>query len=337
MKRIFIFFIVLLLLIGPVFSSVVKKTKAEVSFKKFGKFTSEQSMKITENKKLTDTTSKFKGKGILGKLAGKMFLKTGNLGEIIDLSKNSIFNLNHKKKQYSVNQIMPLVRNEDGGNPSSDSSSREEEAVESDIKIIRSEFKVEDTGQSKTFNQFACSLYAVSWITEWENIRTGQKGTERLLTDVWTTPLNQDLKQAQEEELKFSREYMKKLGFDLDERQQEILGTNWLSILGAVDTENKNPRQDASEFSEEMKKIKGYPVIIDGKYFTKREGGEQDADTGGGGVKKMFGRFAKKALTKKDNSDEPVFTYYTELIEFVPGNVDENSFQIPSNYKKKGK
>ena len=51
----------------------------------------------------------------------------------------------------------------------------------------------------------------------------------------------------------------------------------------------------------------------------------------------MLGGLAKKALKKgaKDEK-EPVFTYYTELIEFSPANVDDGAFQIPANYKKKG-
>ena len=337
MKRVIILIFIGLLMTGSVFAGVVKKTKVEVSFKDFGKFSSEQSEKLTTAKKLTDSKNKFKGKGIMGKLSSKFFLKSGETGEMIVLPEMTIYKMNHKKKEYRVETIEKITSEEEANEAGYGGEVEVEEDEESEIKIIRSEFTVDDTGESKTINDFPSKKYVINWVTEWENVQTGQKGTDRMVTDVWTTPLTGDIKRAREEELTFTKSYMKSIGIDADSLQQMILGTNWLALLGSMSEGGQQHRHKGQGFSEEMKKIEGYPVIIDGKYFEKREGGEEEEEEDSdGGVKGMLGGLAKKALKKKPkNANEPAFTYYTELMEYSQANVGDDDFQIPSNYKKK--
>lgn len=341
MKKLVILMIVGLMMTGSVFAAVVKKTKVEVSFKDFGKFSSAQSEMLSTDKKMTDSKNDFKGKGIVGKLSGTFLLKSGEIGEIIDLPAMTIARLDHKKKEYRLEPIEKITDAKKAGKSGGvDEADVQGEEEESDIKVIRSEFKVEETGESKTINNFSSKKYVITWMTEWENVKTGEKGIDRLETDVWTTPLTGDLEQARKEELKFTRAYMQSMGIDADSLQQMILGTNWMDLLGSINGNDQKPRHQGANFSDEMKKIEGYPVVIDGKYFATREGGENEEEKQkdkGGGVKGMLGGLAKKAL-KKGPTDEnsPAFTYYTELIEFSPRNVDDNAFQIPANYKKKG-
>jgi hypothetical protein len=340
MKRLIIIMIIGLMITGSVFAGVVKKTKVEVSFKDFGKFTSEQSEKLTAEKKLTDSKSKFKGKGIMGNLSGKFLLKSGETGEMIVLPEMTIYRMNHKKKEYQIEPIEKITSEEEATEAGYGGEVEVEEDEDEEIKIIRSEFTVDVTGESKTINEFSSNKYIVNWVTEWENVRTGEKGTDRMVTEVWTTPLTGDLQKARDEELAFIRSYMKSIGIDVDSLQQMILGTNWMALLGSMSEEGQQRRHKGSNFEDEMKKIEGYPVIIDGKYFAKREGGESEEDEdedSGGGVKGMLGGLAKKALKKgSKNENEPAFTYYTELIEFSPAGVGDDAFQIPANYKKKG-
>ncbi len=339
MKKFLCLAIVISMFTGITFADVVKKTKAEVNFKEFGKFTTEQEIKITSDKKLTRSKNKFKGKGVLGSTVGKMFLKSGETGEIINLSEMMIYSLNHKKKEFTVRPIENILEDAgEGGAVTADEVDAEE--GKNNIKIIRSEFKVEETGDKKAINNFPCKKYLVTWITEWENLETGQKGTDRLSTDVWATPLTGDLQQAQKQENDFNKEYMQRLGFDVDELQQAILGTNWLSLLASMGKGGMAPQAEGSKFSQEMNKIEGYPVVIDGKYYAKREGGEEEEEeeAEAGGVKGMLGRFAKKAISgKKKDDNEPAFTYYVEVKELNSDSVKDSAFQIPSNYKNTGK
>jgi len=339
MKKTIILCIGVLFLAGQVFAGVIKKTNSKVTFKGFGTFTSIQTEKISSDKKRTDSENSFKGKGLLGGMAAKMVLRPGEIGEIINLEEMMIYQMDHKKKEYEVNQITKMTEEREEEKEISEEEP-EEEIKSRDIKIIRSEFRVDETGNQKVINQFPCKEYVMTWITEWEDLSSGEKGTDRLSTIIWTTPYVDEVKSAHEEEMKFSQEYMKRLGIDMDEVQQEILGTNWLSVFRGLSQAERGPMEDVSRYGEEMKKVEGYPVVIDGKYFASREGQkeEEEKEEETKSVKGVFGKLAKKALTKKskDVEEEPAFAYYIELIEFSPSTVSETEFGIPAEYKKKG-
>ena len=336
MKRFFCLCLIMLFISSLAFAGATKKTKSQITFKGFGTLTLEQMEKTLADKKLTNSNKKFKGKGIVGSLAGKFALQSGKEGELIDLTAMTICTMDHKNKEYTLREIKPIAQ---GEMEAETADIRRPESVQSNIKIIRSEFKVEETGESKKINNFACKKYGITWITEWENTQTGQKGKDRLATDVWTTAVSADLQQAQEEEMRFSKEYMTKLDIDADALQEAYLGTNWLDILKGLNKEGGSPNQNTSQFAEEMKKIKGYPVIIDGKYYAIREGGPkaEEEEATEGGVRGALGRFAKKAIKKKmeGNSDEPILAYFIELKEFSSGDVNKADLTIPSNYTEK--
>jgi hypothetical protein len=336
MKKISVLLIVCLLVSTSVFAGVVKKTKTNVTFGKFGTFSALLTDKIDMEKKRTESEIAFKGKG-LGGLIMKAFFKQGEIGEIIDLSAQTICDIDHKKKTYVLRPLGGMEAGEQGAVSPYQQGGMEE--TESSIKIIRSEFSVDKTGETKTINNFSCEKYTVTWITEWENIETGQKGTDRLLSDVWTTPATEKIKQAQQEELNFSKQFMSNMGVDYSELQQDILGTTWMTMFSQMDQQSSSKKSSA-DFSGEMGKIKGYPVVIDGKYYSKKEGGEGAAgQEEGKNVRKMLGNFAKKALSKKSagSADEPAFAYYTELLAFSPESVSADEFQPPAGYKQKEK
>jgi len=324
-----------------VFADVVKKTKTEVTFKGFGTFSKIQTEKILPEKKLTNSESEFKGKGILGKTAGKMLLRSGQFGEIIDLSSKVIYSMDHKKKEYTENPLEKIADEE--FKEEAEKSEEEEEELEAEerednIKIIRSEFKVVETGESKVINQFDSRKYIITWLTEWENIQSGEKGTDRLETEVWTTPFSGEIKQYYEEEQKFFSNYMKEIGLDADSLQKQILGTQWFSLLSGMGRDSGKLSDESTGFSKEMKKIKGYPVVIDGRYYTVREGEEKEEESNAVSVKGMLGKFAKKAVAKKTapkTQNEPSLSYYIELMDYSSANLSPEEFQVPSDYKKK--
>lgn len=337
MRKHLVFLIACILLSSSIFAGVVKKTKTNVTFGRFGTFSALITDKIAVDKKRTESEIAFKGKG-LGGLVMKAFFKQGKIGEIVDLSAHTICDINHKKKTYVLQTMGQMEAGEERA-VSPYEQGGEMEGTESNVRIIRSEFTVDKTGETKTINNFFCENFSISWITEWENTATGQKGTDRLICDVWTTPSTDEIKLAQQEELNFSKERMSNLGIDYSEQQQEILGTTWMTMFGQMDQQSSSPKKSSDDFSEEMGKIEGYPVVIDGKYYSKKEGGEEAAgqEEEGRNVRKMLGNFAKKTLSKKSapSADEPAFAYYTELLVFSPENVSADEFLPPVGYKQK--
>jgi len=323
-----------LVLAGAARADVVKKAKSEITFKKFGTFATLRTEKISAERKAAESENNFKGKGLVGSLAGKAFLRSGQFGEIIDLPQMTVTSLDFKRKEYQVRPIQPL--SQQTGQEAEGRTTQQEQAEDKDVKVTRSEFKVQKTGESKTINQFPCEKYAITWLVEWENTRTKEKGSESLNTEVWTTPLTADLKAGREVEFAFAREYSKKIGMSGDLEQQEYLGLNWMAMLGSLDPTGRRPKLSKPSSASDLKKIQGYPVVVDGKYFTKVEGGTEQAQEEEGG-RDILGKLAKGVLggKSKDDSSQPTLSFYSELLEANRADLSPADFQVPANFKEK--
>ena len=338
MKRSVVLLTALAVLAAPAFSGVVKKSRSEVTFKGFGKLSMTQSSKLVPERQWVDSQSDFKGKGLLGGLAGKTVLRSGNYGEITDLPALTVTRLDPKKREYTVSPIKTFEAEK--AEETKAEEKPDERPAESDIRIVKSEFKVEDTGEALDVNGFPTNKYLVSWILDWENVRTGEKGTNTLETIVRTTPFTDAIVKAQAEEAKYFRGYMKAVGLDQEKLQQDVLGTSWMSLLDSMNAAKGRPSAsfDASKTVAEMKKIKGYPVVIDGKYVMTSDKPKGEAEEGGGS-KSVFGGLAKKVLKKKPaegGAPEPSLAYRVEILELAPADLGEADFQVPADYKKKG-
>ena len=328
----------LLLAAAGSFGGVVKSQKTEISFKGFGSFNNTSTEKLAADKMATSSESKFDGKGIMGSLVVKNLLPSGRTGQIVDLAAMTLTQIDVKRKEYTVSSIENFAEKRrkamEGQNKKD-----QEPAQDSEYRIIKSEFKVDASGESKSLNGFACRKFTALWTVDWENVRTKDKGTDKLETVLWTTPISGEFQGALAEEKTFYLAYMKAMGFDADKTQQDILGTEWLNLLALFDPAGGKSKlvPDKAVIAMEMKKIEGYPIVIDGKYFpAPKPKAAEDEDNGGGGG--LLGKLGKSLLKKKPNPEEenaPAVAFYTEVTSIAAGAVDAAAFQPPADYKKK--
>ncbi len=323
MKRIIVGILVIFILTFMLQSDVVKKSKSEVSFVKYGKFKTERTEIINPQIKRTDSEDNFKGKGFLNKLAAKIFFKNGSFSKIIDLKKSEVASINHKKKRVSVKQIEKIVRDEDG----SESNEGEESGEDSSkVNITKNKLTVSATGNKKMVNSFPSREYLILWEVEWESNEDETKGASKLVSTVWTTPVTKTISTAKKAESLFFKSYMKKLGLDTEFERDEILGGSWLRIFSSLSkSSSQQNSENAAKFNKELRKIKGYPVIIDGEYY---------ASTTGKKKKKGLKGFLKKKK-KKGAEEKPKFTFYTEVLELSLAKSDPAEFSYPVGYKVK--
>ncbi|MCX6565785.1 MAG: hypothetical protein NTW38_05090 [Candidatus Aminicenantes bacterium] len=338
MKKIIAFIGIAILAVGSASAGVTKSQKSEITFKGFGTMTSSSTEMLAADRKLSDNNIEFEGKGLLGGLAGKTMFRSGHTGDFIDLTAMTTAQIDHKKKTYTVTPIEKWTETQKEAQNTGQTEDTGTEKKESPIRIVKSEFKVEDTGESKTINGFACKKYLALWTVEWENIETGDKGTDKLETATWTTPMTNDLAAAQAEEMAFSQSYLKAVGLDTKDFQKDVLGTQWLGLLAAFDPINGQSQMtvDSEKLASEMSKIQGYPIVIDGKYFPmpKFKKAESEPSTGGGIAGKVIGGlFKKKAKPEEENA--PAVAFYTEITALSASALDPASIQVPAGYKQK--
>lgn len=340
MRKSLAFGAVILLLTASVSAGVVKKTKSEIGFRGFGKFSLVQTEKLTVDQKWTHMMTDFKGQGITGGLAAKTILRSGDTGEIADLPASTVVKLDNKKKVYTVSPIEKLK--EQMADSEGESEEAEDETSESTIKVTKNEFSVDDTGEESTINGFPVRKFLVHWLMEWEDTETGEKGSNRLETVVWTTPLSGELEKAREEEFGFSKAYLEKIGIKIDQMEQDVLGTKWMAVLDSFSMKRSETPRDFSKAADELQKIKGYPIVTDGQYFVtgqKPEGeSSEKTEEGPTGVKGAIGGLLKKTLKKKpaDDANTPALSFRTEVLEISTPSLGAGDFQVPAGYKKKG-
>lgn len=328
----------------------VKKVKTEVRFKNLADYTTIETTRIEGEKMRTDSKSEIKGHGVLKDVAIKLFLKPGDTGEITNLPDRKIYDMDHKKKTYEVREIKPYTASQQPTDQAGEMDNQQEQSgdnnqpAENDttVKIIRREFKVVDTGEKKTINNFDCSRYTIMWLVQWENTETKEHGTDSLFTNVWTTPVNGSLQKVSNDEMEFNSAYMKKMGFDMPVEQQKMLGLQWITIMNSVNHTNDNATKDLSSDWKQMDKIKGMPIVVDGSYFAIRPDRQNEEvkkeESKPKTVRGLFNRFAKKTVEKKLEAPKetgPDLHFYTEVMQYGPGNFGYDIFSVPSDYKKK--
>lgn len=346
---VFLFFLTM-----TVFAQATRKAETRVEFRNLGDYSTVNTTYIQGDKSRTDTENEFKGNGLLNSAMAKIFLKSGDEGELTDLSAMKIYKMDHKKKRYSEIPIqiyaekmdsVKQIMSEEGMELNEPEEEAQEEPAqeESPIKVIRRVFEVENTGEKKRINQFSCNQYTILWLREWENTETKDTGTDSLFTEVWTTPVNGNMKNAQQVEQDFSKLYMEKMGFDVETFADENYGMNWIQLFSRM-----NPGEASSEEIswgddvDKLKQIEGYPIVVDGRFYMIRphdssEEMEEEQDEPTANVRKLFGRLAKKVVKKKiepKKEEGPDVRFYTEVKEYGTTDIDESLFQVPGDYKK---
>jgi hypothetical protein len=338
LKKILILSVITVLAVGSAFAGLTKSQKSEITFKGFGKMTSTTTETLAGNRKLTDTDADFEGKGLLGGLAGKTMMPSGHTGEFVDLAAMTTAQINHKKKTYTVTPIEKWAETQKEAQNAGKTEETGTEKKESPIRIVKTDFTVTDTGETKTINGFNCRKFVALWTVDWENTENGEKGTDKLETATWTTPMTADLQAAQAEEMAYAQAYMKAVGLNMQDFQKDVLGTQWISMLAAFDPVNGQSRTtpDPDKVAAEMRKVQGYPIVIDGKYFVtpKFKKAEEEPSTGGGLAGRLVGGlFKKKANPEEANA--PTLAFYTETTAVKVMDIDPASLQIPADCKKK--
>jgi len=131
------------------------------------------------------------------------------------------------------------------------------------------------------------------------------------------------------------------MGLDADKMQRDVLGTEWIAIMTSLDpmSGGSKMKPEAGQVAREMAKIKGYPVLIDGRYSPAPKAKAAEAqEEGGGDIRGRLGQLGKNILKKKPNPEEenaPALSFRTEVLAIETGAVAPESLQVPADYKKK--
>ena len=216
-------------------------------------------------------TMKTTMKGGLGAFAAKF---AGDLGgdSVTDIANDKVISFDHKKKTYTESSISQSMKDMKRGMSGEDRDGEREE--KSDVRIVRNEITVDETGKTKTISGFACREYLVVWLVETENVKTKERAITKMTMDLWNADETAATKALVKEEAEFTSAYLKKMGFDQSQEEWDKLGMGM--VAGLFGGDEKSMKKDVAELQKKMAKIKGLSIATGIKWeATSPNGGAQ--------------------------------------------------------------
>jgi len=282
------------------------------------------------DKRAEDNTMKMVG-GIGGMLAGKPQTSV----EITRLDKDLVWDLNPAKKTYTERPIALPAGTETKAERRHSGPDQSKP-----YKIVKSEIKVAKTGATKTINGFACSEYLITWEVVLEDTASKGKVTQVMTTDLWNTPLTDQLKKAQAIEAEFGKKLAQKLGVGLSPEEANQLGAGMLTSMYGLD--RKETAGKMEEVSREMAKVEGYSIVTEVKWQVKNDSAAkkpepkeepEEPPTSLSGL--IANKIAKQIVKDEKPKEEGVmFSSYHEVKSVSLDAIPETAFEIPDGYKK---
>jgi len=347
MKKAYLILLFTLLIFCSAFAGVKEAKRTEVNIPKMGFYQSETVDTYQSVNCCMESDAKMDGKGFWGKLIAKTF-PNGKQTTIHNLNEKMTYVVDFEKKKYTKNPIEKLVK-EEGEEESGKAEEKEEAETEQRFRIIRQEFKVTDTEKDQKTGQFDTHQYQIMHLVEKEEISTQKRYTDSLLVDVFTTK-NEDLfAKAGKEKEAYIKAMMEAIGFETgNDSVEQMMGLNWIATLKMADVSSPSDTSDFKIDLNEFKKMKGYPVKVDGKYssrefdpnlqVTKTEEKKGLSGFGFGSIMDKAAESVKESKEEKkaaeNNKYKLVLSFMTETksVEFI--DLAEGFFAPPAGFKE---
>lgn len=285
------------------------------------------------------TTIKFEG--MLGRMIGmfggnddeprtvavrgdrKATLSKGN-GRIIDLAEEKIYDLDGRRRTYTVTTFEELRRRMEEARTEAEERAGEERDEparegEPDVEI---DFTVRETGERRTIAGHS-ARQVIATVTMRQKGRTLQEGGGLVLTsDMWLAPAVAAL----DEIAAFDRRYAEKLY-----GMATGMSTEQLAALLAA---HPGFQQAQARLAEEGAKLEGTPLLSTLTLESVKDPSARERDTGGGGgVGGLAGRLIRRNRDKP-GTPERVFTSTHEVLS-IDTSVTDADVAIPADYKER--
>jgi hypothetical protein len=273
--------------------------------------------------------------GVEGRTAVKGNRKatlTDNGGTIVDLSEEKVYELDAKKKQYTVTTFEELRRRmREAQEKAKEQAEKEDPAKKQEAQKPTKEFEVDfdvkDTGQRKQLAGYDARNTIVT-ITVREKGRTLEESGGMVMTnDMWLGPQVPQLKELAEFELKYWKQLQGPQSVVMSPEQMSMVLATFPLIGKAMERMQK-----------EGDKLSGTPLdttttfesVLSKEQLAQAQSQQQSG--GGGGISGML---AKKIMKKEDpKARSTVLTLHHQILE-IATTVAAEDLAIPADYKEK--
>lgn len=279
--------------------------------------------------------------GVEGKTAVKGNRKatlTGNGGQIIDLSEEKVYDIDVKKKQYTVTTFAELRRRmqeaEERARKEAEKAEKEErkeedrkEEPQKPAKEYEVDFDVKDTGQKKQIAGYD-TKNVIATVTVREKGKTLEDGGGLVMTsDLWLGPQIPQMKEFTDFDIRYWEKLHGPQTATLSAEQMAMV----LAMFPLVGKAMDRMQKDGDKLSgTALDSTITFEAVKTREQLAQAQ--EQQKSSGGGGIGGLLAKKIMKSEPPKARST--IFTTRHEILE-VATTVDAADLAIPADYKEK--
>ena len=250
-------------------------------------------------------------------------------GRIVDLTEQKVYDLDMKKKTYTVttfDQLRQKLR-EAQERAAKDAKDVPKEAGEpaqpsGNEKQYEFDFDVKETGQSRSIAGYDAKQVIMTVTVREKGKTLDESGGVVLTTDLWLGPDIPAMRELAEFEMKYWKAIAPETAL-VSAEQMAAVAAMYPMIKPAMDRLN-----------QEKVSLKGTPLAMTMTFEgvkSKAQIEEQSKSSGGGG---LSGMLARKIAKKDDKPRATIFTMNTETLE-IANTVAAPDVDIPTGFKQK--
>src|SRR5688500_6595142 len=276
--------------------------------------------------------------GVEGKTAVKGNRKatlTGNTGQIIDLSEEKVYDIDFKKKQYTVTTFAELRRRmqeaEERARKEAEKEERKEEGRKEEpqkpTKEYEVDFDVKETGQKKQIAGYD-TKNVIATITVREKGKTLEDGGGLVMTnDLWLGPQIPQMKEFTDFDIRYWKQLQGPQSATMSAEQMAMV----LAMFPLVGKAMDRMQKDGDKLSgTALDSTITFEAVKTKEQLAQAQ--EQQKSSGGGGIGGLLAKKIMKSDPPKARST--IFTTRHEILE-VATSVDATDLAIPADFKEK--
>jgi len=269
---------------------------------------------------------------------------------ITRLDKNLLWDLDKKEKSYSECPLggcgaKPGVVALPQGGESRPDSAKEESCP---LKMVKNEFDVKETGQTRVVNGFDTREYLLAWDVVAEDTQK-RKAINRLTVNVWTTPESDAIKAVLNTQATFEKAYLSKVASEYAGLQR-VMPQEALAIVSNFffNTLSDADRKALLGVGQKLERVKGFPVSTKIEWYASgdacaapkpkedKKESKLDLQSGVGGLmSSLAGKLMDDKMNKEveQSKDKPVFGFVQEVKSIKMEGVHDSAMSVPAGYK----
>lgn len=282
-------------------------------------------------------------------------MRGGDGANIARLDRKVYWTLNHGRKEYFECPIsgcpVPAGAQEmpqQGGEAGRREEPRQQTEEGCVAKVASSNLDVKATGQKRSLNGFDTEQYQVAWVVRLQD-KEKRTTTSTVKFDIWTTPVNAQIRQAMETEAAFGRALMANMPRTeapaLKPAQAGVMPPEMLSMMtGYLTSVSPADRAAFTRSLRELEKIKGHPISSKTEWFLEGNacGAKDDQQQAQQqqpqpqSASAMLGQMAGRLLKKEEpatTGPKPLLSFTVEVKQLGVQPVRDSTFSVPPSYK----